>query len=188
MTNLEFTLIVALLTANGLLLFKLWRDYQIDRSRQLFFEIRDELFASFNRNDLPFDNEAYYLTRTILNGLIRYSHEISFTKFVIASGAESASIQEFQKQFSKALEASTPKAREIVKRAIRRTHETMLMNIIARSTFLQSVQGAAFIAEKTRMLSVRFIISPIRRLEIEAYSRVLEDKDLASQRGPLLAT
>jgi hypothetical protein len=79
MTNL--TAVTAASTCLSLLL--LWflfhwtyREYRVDLFRQRIFNLRDELFDLAREGVLSFDDPAYGLLRTALNGFIRFGHRI----------------------------------------------------------------------------------------------------------------
>lgn len=52
-------------------------NYLLDLTRQDLFNIRDELFNAAIRGEINFDNEAYKMMRTTLNGMIRFTEDIS---------------------------------------------------------------------------------------------------------------
>ncbi len=70
------------LAALALFLFVPYNAYRVDRLRQKIFALRDELFDDARDGRIRFDSEAYGATRSLLNGVIRYSHRISFAKML----------------------------------------------------------------------------------------------------------
>lgn len=76
----------------GLLLFGLWwlwfieyRQFRIDLLRQRLFSIRDELLNDAMNGELSVESKAYGMTRTTLNGMIRFAHDLSILRIVIGS-------------------------------------------------------------------------------------------------------
>lgn len=65
----------------------LHREHWIDRTRQRLFRIRDELFDRAAAGEVNFNDDAYRLTRTTLNGMIRYAHELSVLDIVLSAYA-----------------------------------------------------------------------------------------------------
>lgn len=59
-----------------------YRKYRIDLMRQDIFAIRYELFLWAAENK-AFDTRAYGMTRTTLNGVIQFSHELSLRRILI---------------------------------------------------------------------------------------------------------
>jgi hypothetical protein len=60
------------------LLLKLWAGARLDSFRQEMFIVRDELFDYAASGKIGFDNPAYRLLRQLMNGFIRYGHQLTF--------------------------------------------------------------------------------------------------------------
>ncbi len=69
---------VASLAGLVVLYFWLYRDYRIDLFRQRLFALRDELFDLARSGAISFDDRAYGLLRSTLNGFIRFGHRLTF--------------------------------------------------------------------------------------------------------------
>jgi hypothetical protein len=67
------------------LLLKLWAGARLDSFRQEMFIIRDELFDFASGGKIGFDDPSYRLLRQLMNGFIRYGHQLTF--FRICLGA-----------------------------------------------------------------------------------------------------
>lgn len=81
---------IALLSSLGLLAlclfaFYLWRDYSLDVFRERVFSLRDELFLYVLANRIDFANVAYSGLRDRMNTVLRFAHEFTFTRFVLAA-------------------------------------------------------------------------------------------------------
>lgn len=61
-----------------------WRGYRIDALRDELFFMRDKLFMYAAEGNLDFENPAYSILRERMNALIRYAHEFTLTKLLIA--------------------------------------------------------------------------------------------------------
>src|SRR5882724_7439343 len=57
--------------------FWLWPDQRMDLFRQQMFAIRDELFDFAAEGNVRFDEPAYILLRQLMNGFIRYAHNLT---------------------------------------------------------------------------------------------------------------
>ena len=86
MNQIDYFLVIV---ASGLSLAGLWIlyfwffwKYRIDKTRQELFAIRDELFDYAASGDISFDDPAYGLLRTTMNGMVRFTHEIYFLDLV----------------------------------------------------------------------------------------------------------
>ena len=66
------------------LLLVLFNSYREDRFRQQLFELRDQLFDDAVAGRISFDSKAYRATRFILNGMLRFAHRVSLSRFVVA--------------------------------------------------------------------------------------------------------
>ena len=66
-------------------LFYLWRDFRNDAYREDIFSVRDEMFLYAADGNISFDDPAYTLLRTRMNGLLRHGHELTLTRLFILS-------------------------------------------------------------------------------------------------------
>ena len=78
-----------LVVFGGLSLMALWwlfstvyRSFYVDNTRQRLFALRDEFFDKAEKGFIQFDSRAYALTRTTLNGMIRFAHEMTLIHIV----------------------------------------------------------------------------------------------------------
>jgi len=83
------TVILALKSVLGLMLiwvfvFYFWKDYCLDTFREDVFTIRDDLFLYAADGNVSFDDPAYTLLRGRLNLSLRYAHELTLARFVLA--------------------------------------------------------------------------------------------------------
>lgn len=67
----------------GILWFR-WRIYRVDATRQRLFELRDELFDYARYGEIAFEHFAYTFLRLRINGMIRFSHRISFARLLMS--------------------------------------------------------------------------------------------------------
>lgn len=77
--NLLSTIIQSLLSLILLVvvIFWLWPSQRVDLFRQEMFSLRDELFDFAAAGNIPFDEPAYVLLRQLMNGFIRYAHNLT---------------------------------------------------------------------------------------------------------------
>ncbi|OFW25387.1 MAG: hypothetical protein A3H27_14825 [Acidobacteria bacterium RIFCSPLOWO2_02_FULL_59_13] len=68
------TALIALL----IVLLWLWPAARLDKFRQEMFAIRDELFDYAASGKIRFNDPGYRLLRQIMNGFIRYGHQLTF--------------------------------------------------------------------------------------------------------------
>jgi hypothetical protein len=80
MTAAELSIIVqsALsLIALAVVMFAWWPEQRVDLFRQQMFALRDELFDFAMAGKIEFDDPAYTLLRHLMNGFIRYAHNLT---------------------------------------------------------------------------------------------------------------
>ncbi len=62
----------------ALVLLKFWAEARLDSFRQEMFALRDELFDYAAAGRINFNDPAYRLLRQVMNGFIRYAHQLTF--------------------------------------------------------------------------------------------------------------
>lgn len=82
------------------LFFFLYKDYMNDYTRQELFKLRDRLFDYAADGNIAFDDEAYKTTRTMINGVIRFTHSITLTHWLMMTFFSSDEHRNYEKQFS----------------------------------------------------------------------------------------
>jgi hypothetical protein len=66
------------------LIFWLWPAQRIDLFRQQMFAIRDELWDFAAEGKISFDDPAYTLLRQLMNGFIRYAHNLTLYRILLS--------------------------------------------------------------------------------------------------------
>ena len=64
------------------ILYVLFRDYKVDKLRDEIFSLRDNLFDFGRENDL-LSHAGYQRLRLIMNSMLRFSHKLTFVRFVM---------------------------------------------------------------------------------------------------------
>jgi hypothetical protein len=81
--NLDTPIIILLLAG----IYALWtfgfRRQFLDITRSKLFTLRSELFNLALDGRIKFDDPAYRLTESYLNGIIRYAHQITFLRVIV---------------------------------------------------------------------------------------------------------
>jgi hypothetical protein len=67
---------VSLLFIVGIIFFA-YQTYRVDKLRQDLFAIRDQLFDEALDGKINFDDDAYRISRQLINGMIRFAHRLS---------------------------------------------------------------------------------------------------------------
>lgn len=88
MTQGEFVAVVEssiTLAVIVVLMLRLWPSHRVDEFRQSLFVVRDELFDFAASGAISFNDPAYRLQRQLMNGFIRYGHQLTLFRLVCNS-------------------------------------------------------------------------------------------------------
>lgn len=142
-------LVIVLNTALLVGLWWLWfvgyRDYLVDRTRQGLFRIRDDLFARAAAGEIGFDTEAYKITRTTLEGMIHYAHEMSVLRVILTSlvAPGAAANMKYARLFITHMEqvkaSLTPAQKALIENAFNDMHQVTLHHLRDESLVLRAL-------------------------------------------------
>ena len=114
-----------------------WLDYRTDLLRQKLFKIRDDLFWYVDRyNGIDFSTDAYCISRTTLNGMIRFADELTFGRIVIeycvfrSSGVRSG---DYERELDEALRRIDQPHQDRIRFSLHKMHEAVMAHMIATS-------------------------------------------------------
>lgn len=109
------TALQSLISIAGMLVlaFALVNQYRIDALRQRLFELRDALFDDALAGRISFDSPAYKATRILLNGLLRFAHRLSLSRFLVAMRFVPPPSQRVGARFEAMLKASPSSDRDL---------------------------------------------------------------------------
>lgn len=145
--------------------FFLERPLQVDSFRQRLFEIRGDLFTAA-RNEQFVDRHAHQLTRTMLNGAIRFAHELSLSRILTVYFTERWLVKgrmEDSRQYYAALGQSikelSPSAQKHVTGAIGAFHMALLQHVIRTSVILAPLYYLLFTMIKQMSIVMRLLRS-----------------------------
>ena len=117
--------------------------YRLDLLRQKLFSIRDNLFREACDREL-LNSFAYTLTRTTLNGMIRFAHEVSFSHFLILYfarhrlGAERSGAA-YIKRLMDALDPMKLEDKKLILSAHGQAHLAILDHVVRTSVILAPI-------------------------------------------------
>ncbi len=140
-------IIITALLAFGLwwLYFIEYRKLLIDKTRQKLFQLRDELYDKASSGLIKFDSTAYGITRTTLNGMIQFAHELSLTRLMVIflmrkiHGSDKL-VERYAKHWVKAYsDLSNQASRKAILEIHRKMHAIFIGHIINHSLFLSIV-------------------------------------------------
>ncbi|EMI21536.1 hypothetical protein RMSM_01536 [Rhodopirellula maiorica SM1] len=125
-----------------ILFFWLYRDYRLDYFRQHLFALRDELFDLAKNEEISFTDDAYKLTRAMLNGTIRFGHKLGFVDMVCLVLSTRGAARKgkrgdcFESRVKNAYAEVSPEVQEKLGSIRFRMHMLMLEQIVFTSSIL----------------------------------------------------
>jgi hypothetical protein len=112
------------------LLFDLYRNCCVDRFREEMFKIRNELFDHALSGVFTFDEPAYTLFRTTLNGFIRFGDRINITTAVLMSRSLRNVAPDFPERYAE-LQATLTLEQDSILRDIRsRMNRVVMLHVL----------------------------------------------------------
>jgi hypothetical protein len=132
---LKILLAAALLLACWWLWAIEYRRYRVLLLKNALFEARDALFAAAEQGKLAFDDPAYGMTRTLLNGMLRQAEALSLPHFIgmmltRAWWSNPEVERRFNDRFSRSQARLTEAGRSAVRSAIDRSHIAIVSHVM----------------------------------------------------------
>jgi hypothetical protein len=139
-------LLIALFIGIWYIWFVEYRKYLNDSTRQHLFDIRDRLFHAAESGEIDFNNELYCMTRTTLNGAIRYTHQLCATHFILTLFLgrnhikNSPQLKQYQERWDNAYsKTESEHEKKLILKAQKEMHLTVFYHIVRGSLFLRAV-------------------------------------------------
>jgi len=138
---LELTVLFSIAICAWWIFFVEQQSYWLDLTRQRLFAIRNELFDCAIQGKISFDHPAYKMTRTTLNGMIRFTHEVNLLYFLTIYFAHRFVFKrrratDYERRFSSAIQTLPLEGRAFIYRTIGEAHMTVLRHVMSTSPFL----------------------------------------------------
>lgn len=149
--------------------FFVWlhHDYRTDVLRYRLFLIRDKLFAYAEDGKISFDDPAYILTRTFINGSLRFAHRLTLTDLLLVTLAQkkhNKSIQEsYDAHFEKCLQNLNLKQKKKIITLHNEMHFVMLAHIGLTSPLLFPFAFAIKMALNFHWLNERRMLNKAKK-------------------------
>jgi len=133
------------------LVFWLYREFRIDKFRQQMFALRDEFFDFARDGGIAFDDPAYGVLRSTMNGYIRFGHRLSLLHalvFWVLSEPTSMRrpAESFESQWSVATENMKADTLQTLKKFRTRMEALVLTHVILNAPILVLLIIPGFIA------------------------------------------
>ncbi len=169
--------------------FTIHRDFHIARTRHRLFLIRSELFNAALEGKIGFHEPAYRLVRETLNGMIRFTHNLSFLRLIAIVAlnlyAHKRLFEHFDSEFQHAFDELTLDQRSMLLKFIEKAHTQILRHLMSVSIFWIIFKLASIIyswmnmTRSTRQRAMR--VRQWRRFDAEAaYGISFQDNGIDS--------
>jgi len=115
-----------------------YKRYRLDKFRDKLFMIRGGLFDAAARGEIPLDHPAYLILRTNINGMIRFSHDLTFFRFLLmrsemkSEGGKSRSA-EYKRRVEASMATLTDSQRQLITSTNREVHKSVMLYIAFNS-------------------------------------------------------
>ncbi|MDF3241955.1 hypothetical protein [Pseudomonas veronii] len=115
-----------------------YKRYRLDKFRDKLFMIRGGLFDAAARGEIPLDHPAYLILRTNINGMIRFSHDLTFFRFLLMrsemkSEAGKSRSAEYKRRVEASMVTLTDSQRQLITSTNREVHQSVMLYIAFNS-------------------------------------------------------
>ncbi|MBO9883717.1 hypothetical protein [Xanthomonas sp. D-109] len=139
---------IALISAIWHVVFNVYPHSAIALARYNLFELRDELFALGAEGKLDFKSPGYKACRQMINGFIRYAHDMSLMQMLTTQLVAKVRKQKVStKEWDAAFDRLDPEARKLVDGVMRQAMVHMVRLLITKSVILSSIFALAICSE-----------------------------------------
>lgn len=140
----------------------------MDIHRQELFKIRNNLFDSAAKGEISFDEDAYGIIRSTLNGSINFLNELSVFRFILflafSKRAKSIEAMDYLKRRQEALDKLPSYKRQIYEQAVKDMHFSILSFMVRSSLILGTlVRIVILFISINNLISFLFNNSQIRK-------------------------
>lgn len=146
----------------------------LDGFRERLFELRFQLFTMAESGELSFDDDAYRAIETLLCGLLRFGHRITFLSYMLSvmeqeKTKKSEEYVDYHKQIQLKITRTSPAVQEKLQTILSETHK-MVTIYIALSSLLFMAAAVIFVVLRALNLIRKIGKSEISSVvESEAY-------------------
>jgi AcrR family transcriptional regulator len=160
------------------LVFFAYQAYRVDKLRQDLFTIRDELFDAALDGKISVDDQAYKVSRQMMNGMIRFAHRLSIPSlFAFAVLMPSSRSTIARQSINELLNSAKPESRELVLRYLTSVNQRVIEHVATSPLFVATVFVPVLTVALTRLgfdisgLVLRSFKSAFQILDNTAYAQ-----------------
>jgi hypothetical protein len=175
-----FEMLIACVGAAGcwVLWFFFIKDYRLSNFRESLFSLRDELVQCVAEGHLTFEDSAYVELRSLINGMLRFAHRVTFLSLItsVRSSSVDDPDQDPYRRWKDAVDLLAPDAKARVESIHNRLWSAFMGQLVSGSVCL--------LGTSLLLTPLFFLRSQVRRFfsakyEPESSPKAAMEKDLA---------
>lgn len=170
-TQFKIVIVGMIFVVLWIMFFTLHRNYHVALTRQRLFAIRARLFSAALEGKIKLDDPAHILVRQALNGMIRFTHNLSLLRWfaivILNRYVHKDLLDYFNSQFNDALEKLTIDQKQLLLRALADAHLQILRHLMSVSllwVLFKPVSIALSLVHKTQSTR-RWVMKGPKRTE-----------------------
>ena len=147
-TLIASAFVFALILAIWHVAFNVYPHSAIALARFNLFELRDELFQMAVEGKLDFKSPGYKACRQMINGFIRYAHDMSLLQMITTQLVAKLRKQKIStREWDAAIERLDPESRALVEQVMRQATVHMVRLLITKSVILSALLAVVLCVE-----------------------------------------
>ncbi|ATS50777.1 hypothetical protein XAP3CFBP6996_005525 [Xanthomonas citri pv. fuscans CFBP 6996] len=125
-------------------------DSAVALARDELFKLRAELFELAAQREISFESRGYQAARQMLNGLIRYAHDMSLTQMLVVTFMRRGKKDRLQtvSDWDKAIGELSPDKKAKVEAILNKAYARMFHLMVTRSVVLSGLVASVVAAER----------------------------------------
>ena len=121
------------------LVFFAYQSYRVDKLRQDLFSLRDDLFDEALDGHIAFDDKGYQVTRQLINGLVRFAHELTIVQYLCFSVFFRSKKYSSLPSIQSLLKTATPAEQEIFRKYSDKIHIRVIQHLAFSPLFVATM-------------------------------------------------
>lgn len=161
------------LTALWFLIFKLGHEYRLDALRDRLFALRERLFDLAANEEIAFDHTGYTKLRTLINGLIRFAHRLTFTRFLLGISFMRWKGQEYDKAYFTEWQDAIAELPQAVRAELEAIHDEALVMVVRHL-----VSGSPIMLALLGVFAIWSLATGLTKQLLQAFTKRLPGLDI----------
>lgn len=135
--HIKIVIVCTVFLVLWVMFFTMHRSFHIARTRQRLFGIRASLFNAALDGKIGFDDPAYRQVRQVLNGMIRFTHNLSFFRMgaivIFNRYVHKGLLGDFNSRLEQALDKLTLEQKELLLNSLDEAHLQIVRHLMSVS-------------------------------------------------------